>query len=91
MVYLTTISTYGECKASSGRRNEFDRVRNDEELHNLYSSPSIIRMIKSRRMRWAGHVTRMGRRGTYMGFFFGGVGLTSPGTAATSGLLYSPI
>jgi hypothetical protein len=32
---------------------------NTEELHNLYSSPSIIRMIKSRRMRWAGHVERM--------------------------------
>jgi hypothetical protein len=32
----------------------------NEELHNLYSSPSIIRMIKSRRMKWAGHVTRMG-------------------------------
>jgi hypothetical protein len=31
-----------------------------EELHNLYSSPSIIRIIKSRRMRWAGHVARMG-------------------------------
>jgi hypothetical protein len=33
-----------------------------EELHNLYSSPSIIRMIKSRRMRWAGHVARMGEK-----------------------------
>jgi hypothetical protein len=32
----------------------------NEELHNLYSSPNIIRMIKSRRMRWAGHVARMG-------------------------------
>jgi hypothetical protein len=32
----------------------------NEELHNLYSSSSIIRMIKSRRMRWAGPVTRMG-------------------------------
>jgi hypothetical protein len=31
-----------------------------DELHNLYSSPSIIRLIKSRRMRWAGHVARMG-------------------------------
>jgi hypothetical protein len=31
-----------------------------EELHILYSSPSIIRQIKSRRMRWAGHVARMG-------------------------------
>jgi hypothetical protein len=29
-------------------------------IHNLYSLPNIIRMIKSRRMRWAGHVTRMG-------------------------------
>jgi hypothetical protein len=29
------------------------------QLHNLYSPPSIIRMIKSRKMRWAGHVTRM--------------------------------
>jgi hypothetical protein len=33
-----------------------------EELHNLYSSPNIIRMIKLRRMRCAGHVARMGRR-----------------------------
>jgi hypothetical protein len=31
----------------------------NEELHNLYSSPSIIRMTKSRRMRWAGHVAQM--------------------------------
>jgi hypothetical protein len=31
-----------------------------EELHNLYSSPDIIRQVKSRRMRWAGHVARMG-------------------------------
>jgi hypothetical protein len=30
-----------------------------EELHNLYSSPSIIRMTKSRRMKWAGHVARV--------------------------------
>jgi hypothetical protein len=37
-----------------------------EELHNLYSSPSIIRMIRSRRMRWAGHVARIGaKRNTY--------------------------
>jgi hypothetical protein len=32
----------------------------NEELHNLYSSPSIIRMIKSRRKKWAGHVAGMG-------------------------------
>jgi hypothetical protein len=34
----------------------------NEELHNLYSSPSIIRIIKWRRMRWAGHVARMGEK-----------------------------
>jgi hypothetical protein len=32
------------------------------DLHSLYSSPSIIRIIKSRRMRWAGHVARMGEK-----------------------------
>jgi hypothetical protein len=32
----------------------------NEELHILYASPNIIRQIKSRRMRWAGHVARMG-------------------------------
>jgi hypothetical protein len=34
----------------------------NEELHNLYSSPSIIRVIMSRRMRWTGHVARMGEK-----------------------------
>jgi hypothetical protein len=36
------------------------RKLHNKELHDLYSSPSIIRIIKSRRMRWAGHVARMG-------------------------------
>jgi hypothetical protein len=36
------------------------RRLHNEELHNLYSSPNIIRMIKSRRIRWAGNVVRMG-------------------------------
>jgi hypothetical protein len=35
------------------------RKLHNKELHNLYSSPSVIRMIKSRKMRWAGHVARM--------------------------------
>jgi hypothetical protein len=35
------------------------RKLHNEELHNLYSLQSIIRIIKSRRMRWAGHVARM--------------------------------
>jgi hypothetical protein len=45
------------------RRDEVtgDRMKlHNEELHNLCSSPNIIRMIKTRRMRWAGHVARMG-------------------------------
>jgi hypothetical protein len=33
-----------------------------EEIRDLYSSPSIIRIIKSRRIRWAGHVARMGKK-----------------------------
>jgi hypothetical protein len=38
------------------------RKLHSEELHNLYCSPSIMRIIKSRRMRWAGHVARMGEK-----------------------------
>jgi hypothetical protein len=34
----------------------------NEELHDLYPSPSIIRIIKLRRMRWAGYVARMGEK-----------------------------
>jgi hypothetical protein len=44
------------------------RKFHSEELHNLYSSPNIVRQIKSRRMRWAGHVARMGEeRKVYKG------------------------
>jgi hypothetical protein len=38
------------------------RKLHNEEFHDLYSSPSIIRIIKAKRMRWAGHVTRMGEK-----------------------------
>ena len=42
------------------------RKLHNEELKGLYSSPNIVRVIKSRRMRWAGHVARMGEgRGVY--------------------------
>jgi hypothetical protein len=42
------------------------RILHNEELHGLYSSPSIVRVIKARRMRWTGHVARMGEvRGAY--------------------------
>jgi hypothetical protein len=47
---------------SGPRRDEVTgewRELHNEELHILYSSPNIIRQIKSRRMRWAGHVARM--------------------------------
>jgi hypothetical protein len=52
-----------------GPKSEEDgswRKLHNDELHNLYSSPNIVRVIKSRRMRWAGHVARMGEgRGVY--------------------------
>ena len=51
------------------RRNEVTgewRRLHNEELNDLYSSPNIVRVIKSRIMRWAGHVARMGEeRGMY--------------------------
>jgi hypothetical protein len=47
------------------------RKLHNEELHNLYSSPGIIRMIKSRRTRWTGHVARMGEKRNAYGIFVG--------------------
>jgi hypothetical protein len=41
------------------------RKLHKEELHNLFSSPSIIRMVKSKRMRLAGHIARMENRNAY--------------------------
>jgi hypothetical protein len=38
------------------------RKLHNEKLHNLYSSPNITRMIKSRKMRWVGHVAHMGEK-----------------------------
>jgi hypothetical protein len=52
-----------------GPKSEEDgswRKLHNDELHSLYSSPNIVRVIISRRMRWAGHVARMGEgRGVY--------------------------
>jgi hypothetical protein len=48
------------------------RKLHNGELHRLYSSPSIVRVFKSRRMRWAGHVARMGRGEVFIGFWLGG-------------------
>jgi hypothetical protein len=46
------------------------RKLHNEELRDLYSSPSIIRIIKSRRMIWAGHEARMGRKGTRIAYWW---------------------
>jgi hypothetical protein len=44
------------------------RILRNEELNDMYSSPKSVRMIKSRRMRWAGHVARMGKKRCTQGF-----------------------
>jgi hypothetical protein len=49
-----------------------------EDLHNLYSSASIIRTIKSRRMRWAGHIARMGAKRNAYRIFVGKSGGKRP-------------
>jgi hypothetical protein len=46
------------------------RKLHNEELHDLYSSPSKIRKINSRMKRWAGHVARMERRGTRIDYWW---------------------
>ena len=53
--FFFKVISYMFRKCSVGMRNE--------ELNDLYSSPNIVRVIKSRRMRWAGHVARMGEEG----------------------------
>jgi hypothetical protein len=47
------------------------RKLHNEELHNLYSSPSIIRMIKLNWMRWTGHIARMGEKKNAYRLFVG--------------------
>ena len=47
------------------------RKLHNVELNDLYCSPNIVRVIKSRRMRWAGHVARMGIGEAYTGFWWG--------------------
>jgi hypothetical protein len=53
------------------RRNEVTgewKKLHNEQLRDLYSSPSIIRLIKSRKVRWTGHEGR--RRGTHLGYWW---------------------
>jgi hypothetical protein len=54
------------------------RYLRNEKLHNLYSSPSKIRIINSRRMRWAGRVARMGENRTTYKLLVGKPGGKSP-------------
>jgi len=51
-------------------RGEWRKLHN-KELNDLYSSPIIVRVIKSKRMRWAEHVACMGRGEAYTGFWWG--------------------
>jgi hypothetical protein len=48
---------------------EWRRLHN-QKLNDMYSSPDIIRVIKSRRMKWVGHVARMGRGKVHTGFWW---------------------
>jgi hypothetical protein len=59
-----------EDKESEERQDKINKGYRGKELRDLYSPPSIIRIIKSRRMRWAGHVARMGRRRTHIGYWW---------------------
>jgi hypothetical protein len=54
------------------KRDVIDGCRklHKQGIHNLYSSPSISRPIKSRRLTWAGHVARMGIRGMHIGYWW---------------------
>jgi hypothetical protein len=47
------------------------RKLHSEDLSDMYCSPDIVRVIKSRRMRWVGHVVRIGRGNVYTGFCWG--------------------
>ena len=66
-IYFITVMMY--CRIFRPRKDEVTgewRRLHNEELNDLYSSPNIVRVIKSRRMGWAGHVARMGKkRGVY--------------------------
>jgi hypothetical protein len=55
------------------KRNEVTgdwRKLHNEELHNLYHSPSTIKMTKSRSVRWVGHVAHAGRKGMHIAFWW---------------------
>jgi hypothetical protein len=66
-------NTHKDLFRKSEAKGQFGTARRrwNDELYDLYSSPNIVRVIKSRRMRWAGHVARMGRGEVFTGFWLG--------------------
>jgi hypothetical protein len=68
-IFCVPTSTFNHIYRFGSKRDEVTgewRKLHNEELNVLYSSPNIVQVIKSRRMRWAGHVARMGEgRGVY--------------------------
>jgi hypothetical protein len=67
MVFENRVLIFGPKREEDG---SWRKLHNDE-LHSLYSSPDIVNVIKSRRMRWAGHVECMGRGGEMCSQGFG--------------------
>ena len=64
--YRNQFKILGTKRVTWIKLHNVDPRLHNEELNDLYSSPNIVRVIKSRRMRWAGHVARMGEeRGVY--------------------------
>jgi hypothetical protein len=71
--FRTSILYCSDYSAFGPKRDEMKgewRKLHNEELRDLYSSPSIIRIIKSRRMKWAGHVAEWDRRGTLIDYWW---------------------
>jgi hypothetical protein len=64
----SVLRIFGPKREEDGSR----RKLHNDELHILYSSSSFVRVIKSRRWKWAGHVARMGRGEVFTGFWLGG-------------------
>jgi hypothetical protein len=78
--YISNATSFKACNLVIWQRRVFGTKRDEviggwrklhnEELHNFYCPLSIIRMIRSKRLRWARHVARMGGRGMRIGFWW---------------------
>jgi hypothetical protein len=63
LIKMCLHETYSKVRIGKNLTGGWRKLHN-EELHNLYHSPSVIRIVKPRRMRWEEHIARRGRRGT---------------------------